>query len=96
MDALRVDFGAAEATLAALRAARSRIAAELQTLEGAARTLSGGWTGEAQVAYATAQQQWSTTMTEMTTTLAAASDLLDGWIRGMQQLERDLAAGWPG
>lgn len=35
-------------------------------------------------------------MTGMTTTLTAASDLSDGWIRGMRQLERDLATGWPG
>jgi WXG100 family type VII secretion target len=96
VDALRLEFGGAEACLAALRAAQGAITGELQKLEGEARSLSGSWSGDAEVAYQSAQRQWSSTMIDMNATLDAAAELLDSWIQGMQQLESDLSTGWPG
>lgn len=95
MAQLRVEFDAAEATLASLRAARAEIAARLATLDGEVARLRGGWSGDAQRAYDTAHAQWSAQMTTMGDLLDSASSVLDEWLSGMQELERELAAMWP-
>lgn len=91
-----LEFGAAEAALASLRSSRVGIAAELQKLEDAAQGLSGSWSGDAERAYRSAQAQWSTSMVELNAVLDAACTVLQIWIEGMRQTERDLAQGWPG
>jgi WXG100 family type VII secretion target len=88
--------GAAEAALAHLQDARGALAGEIRGLEAAARRLSDGWTGEAQRAYDVAQAAWTGSMSEMTSILDAAISVLQTWIDGMDEVETQLAAAWPG
>lgn len=95
MAQLQVEFAAAEATLASLRAARAEIAARLAALDGEVARLRGGWSGDAQHAYDVAHAQWSAQMTRMSGLLDSASSVLEEWLGGLRDLERDLAAMWP-
>lgn len=96
MSGIRLDFGAAHDAAARLAVAQAAIADRLSTLEAEAATLSGGWAGDAQVAYATAQAEWSGSMTRMSSILDAARQTLDEWVSEFEQLESELSTGWPG
>lgn len=96
MNGMMLDFGAAHDTAARIAAAQSAIAGRLADLESAAEILSGGWSGDAQTAYASAQADWSAGMTRMNTILDAVRQALDEWVSDVERLEADLATGWPG
>lgn len=96
MSGIRFDIARAQATLAVLRAARAAIAEHLSALEASADALSGQWSGEAQRAYASAQAQWSATMTELTAVLDGTREVLQRFTDAIERLERELATGWPG
>lgn len=96
MSGMRLDFAAAHEAATRLGAAQAAIAQRISALESAAATLSGGWSGEAQAAYASAQAQWSGSMTEMNALLDGARQALDEWVGDVERLEAELASGWPG
>lgn len=96
MSGMRLEFSAAHEAAARIAAAQSGIAERLSALESAAATLSGGWSGDAQAAYASAQAEWSAGMVRMNTLLDGTRQALDDWVGEVEQLEVDLATGWPG
>ncbi|WP_136587102.1 WXG100 family type VII secretion target [Microbacterium hydrothermale] len=96
MTGLMVDFGAAHDSAARIAAAQTAIAGRLADLESAAQVLSRGWSGDAQAAYASAQAEWSAGMARLNGILDGVRQALDAWVSDMEQLEADLATGWPG
>lgn len=95
MSGMRLDFGAAHEAAGRLAAAQTSIAGQLSALESAASALSGGWSGDAQVAYASAQRDWSERMTQMNALLDSVRGVLDEWVAQTETLDNDLARGWP-
>lgn len=95
MSGMRLDYGAAHEAAGRLAAAQTSIARHLSALESAASALSGGWSGDARAAYASAQRDWSDGMTRMNALLDNARSILDEWVGETETLDGDLARGWP-
>lgn len=70
---LRVDHGSLEAAAQDLAAAASAIDDRLQRLQAELAPLRAEWTGEAQVAYLSAQARWDAAMREMRSVLATSA-----------------------
>lgn len=96
MSGMTLEFGAAHDAAARIASAQSAIAERLRTLESAAAVLSGGWSGDAQVAYAAAHAEWSAGMDRMSALLDGARQALDDWVSDVERLDTELASGWPG
>jgi len=95
MASLKADPAQIEALAAQLSSGSAQIAAELSQLQSASNTLQHLWSGDAQQAYAFAQQRWTSQVAELVAIADAASSLAATWSTGLSDLERDLARGWP-
>ena len=77
-DLLKIDIESLPASVASLRDAASSIDATLRTLESKASALRGAWSGEASMAYATAQAKWTVEADSMKAVLDSISTALEG------------------
>lgn len=71
------------------------IAATLERLQTAVDQLSGGWSGDAQRAYAAAQAKWTAEMTEIRAITEEIGAETARWAEEFDEIEQHHAQGWP-
>lgn len=82
---IRLDHATATETISEVNQRLNRIEAALEQLEAEVKTLSGAWSGDAQLSYEAAQKHWWRQMNELrrlaaslTTGATAATTILQG------------------
>ncbi|MBS1906299.1 MAG: WXG100 family type VII secretion target [Actinobacteria bacterium] len=71
------------------------IAATLERLQTAVDRLAGGWSGDAQRAYAVAQAKWTAEMAEIRAITQVIGAETAQWAEHFIELEQRHAQGWP-